>query len=78
MSNGYDVLRGKGCTRMCPKLHLPVLGTLLLQAHFPGHWCHGIVRHLEGCAVSHRSIREVATVVVLETETILRPFQKKG
>ena len=55
---GTDGLGGKGCTRMCPKLHLPVLGTLLLQAHFPGHWCHGIVRHLEGYAVPHRSIRE--------------------
>jgi hypothetical protein len=39
--------------RMRPKLHLPVFGHA-----FPRDWYHGIVCHLEGCAVSHRSIRE--------------------
>ena len=27
-------------------------------ARFPSQWCHGIVSRLEGCVVSHRSIRE--------------------
>ena len=54
---GTDGSGGKGCTRMRPKLHLPVfLGTLSLR--FPSHWWHGIVSRLEGCVVSHRSIRE--------------------
>jgi hypothetical protein len=26
-------------------------------ARFPSQWCHGIVSRLEGCVVSHRSIR---------------------
>ncbi len=32
---------------------------LLSSARFPSHWCHGVVRHLGGRAVtvSHRSIR---------------------
>ena len=51
---GTDSLGGKGCTRMRPnlKLHLPIF-----WVRFPSHWCHGIAPHLEGCAVSHRSIR---------------------
>ncbi len=51
---GTDGLGGKGCTRMRPKLHLPVF----VWVRFPSHWFHGMVRNLEGCAVPHRSIRE--------------------
>jgi hypothetical protein len=41
---------------MRPKVHLPVLGSFVLQdlkvswARFPSHWCHGVVRHLGGRA----------------------------
>jgi hypothetical protein len=85
---------GNGCTRMRPKLHLPVAsgGRFHWQDdhQVPSHWCHGIApsrhlenrpplqggvacrlgsfiikaasskksRHLEGCAASHRYIRE--------------------
>ncbi len=52
---GIVGLGGKSCTRMRPKLHLPVF-----WARFPSHCFHGIVRNLEGRgrAVPHRSIRE--------------------
>jgi hypothetical protein len=38
--------------------HAPEVAPPRFWARFPSHWCHGIARHLEGCAVSHRSIRE--------------------
>ena len=38
--------------------HAPEVAPARYWARFPSHWCHGIVRHLEGCAVPHRSIRE--------------------
>ena len=50
---GTDGSGGKGRTRMRPKNSAPALS----WARFPSHWCHGIVRHLKGCAVLHRSIR---------------------
>ncbi len=52
---GTDGLGGKGCTRMRPKLHLPVLGTPALPESLVS-W--HIDRNFEGCAVPHRSIRE--------------------
>ena len=47
------ILGGKGCTcaRSCT---CPLLG--MLSESLAGF--HGIVRNLEGCAVTHRSIRE--------------------
>ena len=53
--HGTVGLRGKGCTRMRPKLHLPVLGqwgTLYEPL------VSEPVRHLEGYVVTRRSIRE--------------------
>ncbi len=53
-------LGGKGCTRLRPKLHpgLPVLGHAF-SSHSVVSWHRAIgcriARHLEGCAVSHRS-----------------------
>ena len=45
-------------TTRCSKLN--EVAPARFWARFPSHWCHGIVRHLEGCVVSHRStsIRE--------------------
>ncbi len=34
-------LRGKGCTRMRPKLHLPV-PVPTVEGTFWGLWCHGM------------------------------------
>jgi hypothetical protein len=41
--------------------HAPEVAPVRSWARFPSHWCHGMVRDLEGCAVSHAisgSIRE--------------------
>ncbi len=43
--------------RQRPHAHAPKVAPARSWARFPSHWCHGIVRHLECCAVSHRSIR---------------------
>ncbi len=40
---------------------------------FPSQWCHGIlvVRHLEGCAVSHdRSILRVEQALIQTVDTL--------
>jgi hypothetical protein len=41
--------------------HAPEVAPARSWARFPIHWCHGIVRHLEGSAVSesHRSRRSI-------------------
>ncbi len=59
---GTDGLGGKGCTRMRPKLHLPVqVFGHAFRVRVTGVMASIlVVRHLEGCVVSHpsRSIRE--------------------
>ncbi len=58
--HGAAGFRGRlgGCTRMRPKLHLPVLGHVLRASGVMPRSCQWLVRHLEGCVVTHRSIQE--------------------
>ena len=66
---GSDGLGGKGCTRMRPKLHLPVFWHCFPS---PSHWCLGIVRHVGGlCCIRVTSIySRVARFKPVDSDTL--------
>jgi hypothetical protein len=75
LAHGTDGLGGnlKAQARLHAPGPRPEVAPARFGVRFPSHWCHGIVRHLEGCVVSHRSIREsTARFKPVDTRAVAR------